>query len=474
MASHQLPDGPRWPSPVQAVAWFARPVAFFESCRRRYGKRFTIRLPGQYPFVHLSDVDECKQVLTAPPEVLHPGEGARLLEPIVGSNSLILLDEQPHLDQRRLLTPAFHGERIERLSDLVTDVAEREVAAWPRDEPVALHPRLQSLTLEIILRAVFGLDPGPRLDGLRDRLSTIMDWAAGPIASIPPLQRQLGGHGPWARFTKLRDEADALIFELIEERRAEGAGDRDDVLAMLLAARHSDGSEMSAAGAARRADDDAGGRTRDHRLRAGLGLLAPGARAPRARPAARGARRRRRRRLPDGHHQRDAAAQAHAADRRAAPGDGALRAGRGDLPARASAWRSTPTWSTTTPTSTTIRTSSAPSASSTRSPGTYTWLPFGGGRRRCIGASFAVLEMKAVLRAALREDSLETVTSARDRTPPGDHDQPGLGRAGDADPRARSPKRPGSRRRASRAVAGRSRSRAPRGWPRWCLRAAGT
>lgn len=410
MAAQQLPDGPRWPSPVQAVAWFARPVAFFETCRRRYGKQFTIRLPGQYPFVHLSDVEECKQVLTAAPEVLHPGEGARLLEPIVGSNSLILLDEKPHLDQRKLLTPAFHGERIERLSDLVNDVAEREVAAWPRDEPVTLHPRLQSLTLEIILRAVFGLDPGPRLDGLRDRLSTIMDWAAGPIASIPPLQRQLGGWGPWARFTAIRDEADALIFELIDERRAEGAGERDDVLAMLLAARHADGAEMSS----RELRDElmtmlvAGHETTASELAWAFSRLA---REPRV---------------------LDRLRDELATD----DGDAYLTATINET------LRRKPTLpiaeprlvmepyelgDRTYPPGVCLAVNSylvhhdpdvydepyefRPERFLDQKPGTYTWIPFGGGRRRCIGASFAVLEMKAVLRAALREDSLETVAA---------------------------------------------------------------
>ncbi len=112
----------------------------------------------------------------APPDVLHPGEGARLLEPVVGANSLILLDEHPHLRQRRLMLPAFHGDRVRALAGLMTEVARREVAAWPRDEPIALHPRMQTLTLEIILRAVFGLDEGERLDALRARFGPISSW----------------------------------------------------------------------------------------------------------------------------------------------------------------------------------------------------------------------------------------------------------------------------------------------------------
>src|SRR4029077_6520192 len=133
--------------------------------RERYGKRFTVRLPFSPPLVMLSDPEDIREVFTAPPEVLHPGQGARVLEPTVGPNSVILLDEAPHLEQRKLLLPAFHGERMQRLTGTMTELTERELDSWPRDVPVALHPRLQQLTLEIILRAVFGLEEGQRLDG---------------------------------------------------------------------------------------------------------------------------------------------------------------------------------------------------------------------------------------------------------------------------------------------------------------------
>ena len=118
----QLPPGPRTPSLLQTIGWWSRPTAYLERCRARYGRRFTIRLLGQSPFVILSDPDEIKQVFTAPPEVLHPGEGARILEPVIGANSVILLDEGAHLRQRKLLLPAFHGERMQRLSGLMAEL----------------------------------------------------------------------------------------------------------------------------------------------------------------------------------------------------------------------------------------------------------------------------------------------------------------------------------------------------------------
>ena len=126
---------------LQTLGWWARPIGFLEGARARYGKRFTVRLLGQVPMVMLSDPDEVKQLFTAPPDVLHPGQGARILEPVVGRNSVILLDEAEHLEQRKLMLPAFHGEKMQRLSDLMADVAEREAASWPHGEAVALHPR---------------------------------------------------------------------------------------------------------------------------------------------------------------------------------------------------------------------------------------------------------------------------------------------------------------------------------------------
>src|SRR5687768_15531691 len=135
---------------MQGIGFWNRPLAFLERCRSRYGKRFTIRLPLAPPFVMLADPADIKAVFTAPADVLHPGQGARVLEPVVGTNSVLLLDEGAHMEQRKLMLPAFHGERMERLADLMEEVTEREVASWPRDTSIELHPRMQDLTLEII------------------------------------------------------------------------------------------------------------------------------------------------------------------------------------------------------------------------------------------------------------------------------------------------------------------------------------
>ena len=251
MSSHatRLPPGPRSPAAWQTILAWRRPTALLERCRARYGRRFTLRVLGQPPFVVLSDPEEIKQVFMASPEVLHPGEGVRVLESIVGPSSVILLDEDAHLEQRRLLLPAFHGERMQRMAGVMEQLAERELARWPREEALALHPRLQRLTLEIILRVVFGLEQGAQLDELRETLTELLAFSESPLSLLPFAQKVFSGHGRWARFPELHREVDRQLFELIEQRRREHGGsdehDRgDDVLGMLLGARHEDGSPM--------------------------------------------------------------------------------------------------------------------------------------------------------------------------------------------------------------------------------------
>ena len=393
----QLPPGPKSPRAVQTLAWWTRSIPFFERCRARYGKRFTVRLLQSPPAIYLTDPAEVKEVFTAPPEVLHPGEGAQVLEPIVGRNSVILLDERPHLSQRKLMLPAFHGERMEALTGLLRDVTEREVASWPLDEPVALHPRLQSLTMEVILRAVFGLDPGPRLERVRDLLTHNLEMGANPASMIPALQRGRR----WSEFVSRRDESDALLFELIDERRADPDGEqRDDVLAMLLAARHEDGSPMSK----QELRDElmtllvAGHETTASELAWVFERLA---RTPRVT-----------KRLlaeidsGDGEAYLTATIQETLRRRPVIP-NAAPRLTK--EPVEIGGFRY-PEGVCLIPNAYLIHHDPQiypdpyefrPERFLDESPGTYTWIPFGGGRRRCLGASFAQLEMKIVLRAML-------------------------------------------------------------------------
>jgi cytochrome P450 len=244
MTAEALPPGPG-PIPLNMLGWTLRPVPFMERCRRRYGERFTVDLgPPEGKWIFLTQPDEIREMFSAPADVLHPGEGARVLEPVVGPRSVLLLDGAEHLAQRKLMLPAFHGERMRSLTGAMEEVAAREVAAWRPGEPFTLHTRTQALTLEIILRAVFGMAAGARLDALRSTLKELLDLGASPLTLLPPFRRRLGPLTTWARFVDVRDHADALILEQIETRRR--AGDEgDDVLTMLLAARDEDGNPMS-------------------------------------------------------------------------------------------------------------------------------------------------------------------------------------------------------------------------------------
>jgi cytochrome P450 len=402
-----LPPGPRQPKSLQTLGWWARPVAYLERCRERYGKRFTIRLLATPPFVMLSDADEVKELFTAPPEILHPGEGARILEPVVGRNSVILLDEHDHLEQRKLMLPAFHGEKMQRLAGLLTEVAEREVASWPRGEAIALHPLLQALTLEIILRAVFGLDPGERLNAIRERLTAIIEFGSRPFGMLPPLHRKIAGRGPWAHFVRLRSETDALLFELIEERRREG-GERDDVLTMLLAARHEDGTPMSAE------------EVRDELMT----LLVAGHETTASELAWAFERLGREpvvlERLVDeidrdGDDAYLTATIQETLRRRPVLPNAAPRLVK--RPVEIGGWAYPPGVCVVAnsyllhhdPEIYSEPYAFRPERFLEEGPGTYTWIPFGGGRRRCLGASFATLEMKIVLRSLLAGSELRPV-----------------------------------------------------------------
>jgi cytochrome P450 len=401
--SDQLPPGPRAPASIQSIGWWTRPIAFLERCRARYGKRFTVRLLGTPKFAMLSDPEELRQVFTAPPEVLHPGRGAKILETILGSNSVITLDEGAHLEQRKLMLPAFHGERMEALTGLLEEVTEQEVAGWPAGEPIELHPRLQQLTLEVILRAVFGIDPGRRLDDLRASLTEILGFADRPFTLLPPPIGALAQVGPWKRLERVKARTDELLFALIDDRRGtEG----DDVLSMLLAARHEDGSPMSDA----ELRDElmtllvAGHETTASELAWAFERLS---REPRVL-----SRLREEVASGDGDAYLTATIQETLRRRPVLPNSAPRLVVE---PVEIGGWRY-PAGVCVVPNAYLVHHDPEiyedpyafrPERFLDSPPGTYTWIPFGGGRRRCLGASFAMLEMRVVLGAVLRRGGIE-------------------------------------------------------------------
>jgi cytochrome P450 family 135 len=167
-----------------------------------------------------------------------------VLEPALGPHSVLTLDDEPHMQQRKLLLPPFHGERVRRYGELIREATRREMERWPVGEPFALRPHTQRITLSVILRAVFGIEDPARVDRATALIDEFGD-RVNVITKFPILRRDLGRLSPWRRFLAARKRLDDFLYEEIALRRAEaGVGERDDVLSLLLSARHDDGSPM--------------------------------------------------------------------------------------------------------------------------------------------------------------------------------------------------------------------------------------
>jgi cytochrome P450 family 135 len=400
-----LPPGPRMPAALQTAVWFRRAQWMQDQCAARFGDTFTLRILNEGTWVVISHPDHIKQVFTGDPRVFHAGEGNRILLPVLGEHSVLLLDDAAHMEQRKLLLPPFHGKRMKRYGELMAEIAAAEIERWPRGEPYRLRPRMQAVTLEIILRAVFGLGEGERLERLRGELRRLLDMVTNPRLMFVPA---LLGPERLARFKPFqRDVArvDTPIYEEIAERRlAADLAEREDILSLLLQARHEDGSPMS-----------------DTELRDELvTLLVAG-------------------------HETTATALAWAVERLVHHPEklerltAEVRAGESEYldavvtetlrlrpvisavarrltePVEIGDW--------TLPAGVSIQPSIylvhrrpdvypeperfLPERFIDNPPGTYTWIPFGGGVRRCLGGAFAMFEMNAVLTELVRRRRIE-------------------------------------------------------------------
>ena len=395
-----LPPGPTTSRPLQTLRWIYRPGAMLEDCHRRYGDMLTLRIAPEGNWVFLADPDAIKQVFTGDPRVLHAGEANVVVLPLLGHHSLLLLDEGAHMSQRKLMLPPFHGERMRGYEQVMTEVAAEEIDSWPAGQPYAVRPAMQRITLEVIIRTVFGVQDNEKRARLRAALSGALEWGGDPrrMAVLATLGPQRVARS--SMFRRVREPADELIYDEIRERRgADDLAERDDVLSMLLQARHEDGSEMS-----------------DEQLRDQLmTLLVAG-------------------------HETTASSLAWAVERlvrnppvlarlrdEVAAGDDeyvdavcketlrlrpilALVLRRLTEPMEIGG-RLLPAGSNLAPCIYLVHRrpdvypepySFRPERFIERPAGTYTWIPFGGGVRRCLGASFAQFEMRVVLRELVR------------------------------------------------------------------------
>jgi cytochrome P450 len=390
------------PGPLLTLGWITRPLPLLERFRAEFGDTFTFRLPHETTWVMLSNPEDVQTVFKGDPRLLHAGEANRILRPVLGDHSVLLLDDEQHLQQRKLMLPPFHGERMQRHTETMAAAARQEIARWPMGDPLALHPHMQAVTLEVIMRVVFGVHDAKRLEPLRNGLRHFLDESTNPrlFALFALLGPRRARSAPMLR--RILDPVDTLLFEVIRGRRAEGGLDeRDDVLSMLVQARHEDGAPMS-----------------DQELRDELmTLLVAG-------------------------HETTATALAWALERlvrhpeqlerlrAAADSDGdddpyldavvhetlrrkpviPLVARRLTEPMELGG-RLLPAGVSVAPCIYLLHHNAdvypdpyafRPERFLENPPGTYTWIPFGGGIRRCLGGSFALLEMKTVLREVVR------------------------------------------------------------------------
>lgn len=256
-AARRLPPGSRLPGLVQNVQWLRDPVGFVRRGHERYGDVFRVRMVGAPGLVYVAGADLARQVFATDRDVGRAGAARKdFLEPVVGSNSLLCLDGEEWLRQRRLLGSAFHGKRIERYRDEIATIAARHVRSWPVGEPFGLRPRMQAITLEVILRVVFGVRDDERVERLRELLPRLMasaDSVSSVIFMLPaPVWRsmerlvaQVPGN-PVARFVARQRAVDGLLYDEISRRRAaEDVAERTDILSVLLRARDDDGKGLS-------------------------------------------------------------------------------------------------------------------------------------------------------------------------------------------------------------------------------------
>jgi len=403
-----MPPGPRLPRFFQTLGFMLAPEPFIDACRRRYGDVVSFSTLFDSQFVMVYDPEIVKQVFRGSPERLRAGEANAPLGPVVGARSVLLLDGAEHLRQRRLMLPSFHGERMRAYEAVMREAADRAIDGWPVGEPYALLPSMQSLTLEVIMRAVFGLEEERRQQELKRHLREMIDPVGSRLSVLMMLLSggRFGIAGRMRSFEERRLRVDELIYEEIARRRAApDLHQREDVFSMLLVARDEAGEPMTD----RELRDElvtllvAGHETTAtglawafellvrnppvlERLRASLRERDDGyldaviKEALRLRPVISGVGRVVREEafevggylIPPGIEINPSIGAIHRrADRYPEP--------RAFRPERFL----------------------GPDA-----PDTYTWLPFGGGTRRCLGASFATFEMSVVIRRVIERTTL--------------------------------------------------------------------
>jgi cytochrome P450 family 135 len=407
----ELPPGPRMPSALQAVGWAKRPYPFMKHCQERYGDLFTLRILHSGTWVFLCDPEDVKKVLTAPKDSLGMALANPLLLPVLGPRSVMLMEEPAHMNRRRMMLPPFHGKRMGADAEMMAEVTREQVRRWPVGKPFELWPHMQAITQEVIMRSVFGPDEAHRLGRLRTLLHRLTQALNEPgrlsrAAAFGP--RWLARNGG---FRAAMAPVEAALLEEVDRRRRAGENGRKDIVSILIDARYEDGSPLSE------------GDLRDELMT----LLTDG---PTSSSLAWVFERLLR------HPEKLARLQEEVlADEEDTYMDAVVKETlrlcppvpvvvRRLLVPMALGGYELPAGTVVAPCVYLIHRNEEiyqhprhflPERFLEEPPGTYTWIPFGGGTRRCLAASYAEMEMKRVLRTVLSEVDLRPVDSDSER-----------------------------------------------------------
>ena len=239
-----------WQQRLWGLRFLFRPLETLEARSRAYGDNYRISQPDAKPaLVTFSSPEALESIFTAKLEQLETGQANQILKPMLGENGIVLLGGAAHQRQRQLLMPPFHGDRMRSYAQVIQDITAQVMKQWTIGTTFAVRPAMQSISLQVILKAVFGIEGGKHYEQLRQILSQMLDGFGSPIGAMflfyPFLQKDWGAWSPWGRFLRYRQQVDELIYAEIADRRAHFDAERTDILTLLMAARDSEGRPLS-------------------------------------------------------------------------------------------------------------------------------------------------------------------------------------------------------------------------------------
>ncbi|BAZ28506.1 cytochrome P450 [Cylindrospermum sp. NIES-4074] len=250
MSALNLPKGPQTNLWLQTFKWVTSPLEYLETCTKSYGDIFTLRLgPTFTPRIFVSNPQAIQQIFTTDPKYLDSGTAAGLDLPLLGQNSLLGLEGKPHQRQRKLLTPPLHGERMLAYGELIRDITEQVTNQWQDGKPFSVLSSMQAISFRVILKAVFGLEDGPRYQKLEELLIAILNPKRPVVRAImflfPFLRQDFGPRSSWGNFLLMRQQIDEIIYAEIQERRSQPDSSKTDILSLMMAARDEAGEPMT-------------------------------------------------------------------------------------------------------------------------------------------------------------------------------------------------------------------------------------